>query len=38
VTWVWMLLLGVCIGALFVSVFDWAVNVWNDAKRDERWP
>jgi len=31
-----MLFLGIAIGAVFVTVFDWAVNLRNEERR-ERW-
>jgi uncharacterized membrane protein YfcA len=35
-TVIWMFFLGVFVGAVFVSMFDWATNLRNEERR-ERW-
>lgn len=34
--WFWVFILGVFAGALFVSVFDWAYNLWHDNEEYRR--
>jgi hypothetical protein len=33
---VWAVLIGILIGAVFVSVFDWAANLYQQSQR-EKW-
>ncbi len=33
---IWALLVGIAIGVLFVSVFDWAANLYGQSRR-EKW-
>jgi len=31
---VWMFLLGLCVGLLFSSIWNWAVETWKEGGRE----